>query len=267
MRQAVIDTNVWVSALLNPAGPPARVLAALEAGKFSLIASELLLTELREVLARPRLARKYHSTSAIANEFTSRLRRRATVVPVTSSLQLCRDPDDDMVIATAALGQANVLVTRDDDIKDDSDLVRILRAAEIEVLSVRQFLVELDFVVNYDQIRDLISPSGDVSINPRHFTREQSYEGIKSARVIADQSGNNQPVLWLEIELNELNGEDIFSDQLWLPSESGKLADFLEDLNALGISIRTPHDFVGLEFAWEYGHGYGTDKGGHPRLP
>jgi uncharacterized protein len=142
--RVVVDTNVWVSALLNPAGAPARVLAALEARRFILVLSEPLLIELAEVLARPRIVRRYHITQAMADAFVARLRRRAVIVPVIGTLTLCRDPDDNVVIETAAVGPADMLVTRDDDLKGDADLVRVLAAGGIEVLSVRRFLAALD---------------------------------------------------------------------------------------------------------------------------
>ena len=48
--RATIDTNVWISALVNPAGAPARILAALQAERFTLVTSEPLLAELERVL-------------------------------------------------------------------------------------------------------------------------------------------------------------------------------------------------------------------------
>lgn len=59
---------------------------------------------------------------------------------VRGIVHLCRDPDDDVVIETAQNGRADALATRDDDLKRDWDLVRLLRAEGIQVLSVRQFL-------------------------------------------------------------------------------------------------------------------------------
>lgn len=46
--RAVVDTNVWISAVLNPIGLPAAVRAALQRGQFVLVISEPLLTELTD---------------------------------------------------------------------------------------------------------------------------------------------------------------------------------------------------------------------------
>jgi predicted nucleic acid-binding protein len=53
-------------------------------------------------------------------------------------------PDDDVVLETAFTGKADTVVSRDEDLKGDQDLARLLREAGIEMLSVRRFLEVLD---------------------------------------------------------------------------------------------------------------------------
>ena len=103
--RAVVDTSVWVSAILNPSGPPAQVLEALEDGQFSLVASEPLLAELAEVIARGRLVRRYNLTTETTAPVL-RVLRDSEFTAVTGSVRICRDPDDDMVIETAINGRA-----------------------------------------------------------------------------------------------------------------------------------------------------------------
>lgn len=57
--RVVIDTNIWISALLNPSGEPARLVAAFMKGEFELVVCEPLVKEIAEVLRRPRIAKKY----------------------------------------------------------------------------------------------------------------------------------------------------------------------------------------------------------------
>jgi uncharacterized protein len=66
------------------------------------------------------------------------------MVRPSGELRLCRDPDDDVVLETAILGEAQFVVSRDDDIKRDLDLMTHLRANGVEVVSVAQFLALLD---------------------------------------------------------------------------------------------------------------------------
>ena len=144
MPRAGVDTNVWVSALLNPAGYPARILAAADAGRFTIVVSEPMLTELAEVLGRRRIrARLGLSDEELANAI-ARIWNQSELVRIVGDVRLCRDPDDDVVIETAMRGRADVLVTRDGDLKGAADIVAVLRARGVAVLSVQQFLDVLD---------------------------------------------------------------------------------------------------------------------------
>ena len=142
--RAVVDTNVWISAVLNPMGAPAAVRSALQRQQFTLVTSEPLLTEVALVLARPRFAHRYGVTPADVADLVALLRERAEVVPVTGVVQICRDPDDDVVIETALNGRADALVSRDDDLKAASDVAAILSERGVAVLTVRRFLAALE---------------------------------------------------------------------------------------------------------------------------
>jgi putative PIN family toxin of toxin-antitoxin system len=138
--RAVIDTNVWVSAMLNPAGRPADVLHALREGRFTLVTSEPLLAELADVLRRPRIVRRFGIAADDIAELILLLRARAELVAITGSVRVCRDPDDDVVIETAIRGRASVIVTRDDDLKGAAEIAFFLGTSGVSVLSVQHFL-------------------------------------------------------------------------------------------------------------------------------
>jgi putative PIN family toxin of toxin-antitoxin system len=53
---AVLDTNVLVSGIINPHGPPGRIVDLLRAGELRLAVDDRILSEYAEVLRRPRLA-------------------------------------------------------------------------------------------------------------------------------------------------------------------------------------------------------------------
>ena len=142
--RAGVDTNVWVSGTLNPRGRPAEIRRALERDEFVLVTSQPLLDELADVLARPRMVSKYGVTAADLAQLLALLLAKAEIVAVAGALQLCRDPDDDVVLETAVNGQADVLVTRDEDMSRDLDLIALLEARGIRVLTVQRFLDELE---------------------------------------------------------------------------------------------------------------------------
>lgn len=81
--RAVVDTNVWVSALLNPDGGPAQVRRALQAEWFTLVTSEPLLVELVGVLGRPRFAKRFRLTPADAEDLLALLRERGELAAQT----------------------------------------------------------------------------------------------------------------------------------------------------------------------------------------
>src|SRR5207245_7966655 len=56
--RAVIDTNIWLRALISPHATPAKVLEAYRAGRFTVVASLPLLEELEDVLCRPEITHK-----------------------------------------------------------------------------------------------------------------------------------------------------------------------------------------------------------------
>lgn len=113
----VIDTNVIVSAILNPSGTPAYILDAVMDGRFSSITSHALLEEARRVFAYPKLKRVLARNKVgpeATDQYLDRLSQISTVVPGETTLDVIEgDPDDNMVIACALEGQADYVVTGD----------------------------------------------------------------------------------------------------------------------------------------------------------
>jgi predicted nucleic acid-binding protein len=56
---------------------------------------------------------------------------------------LNHNPDDDIHLEAAIAGKAKYLVTRDDDIKRDLDLMRQMKEHGVQVVSVSQLLATL----------------------------------------------------------------------------------------------------------------------------
>lgn len=105
---------MWVSALLNPSGHPARVLKAFRNGRLSPILSSPLIDELVDVLARPRIAEKYQLTADEVAAYVALIVERSSIVAVSGKIQMCRDPRDNVVLETALVGCADYVVSRDD---------------------------------------------------------------------------------------------------------------------------------------------------------
>lgn len=135
MLRAVLDTNVIVSALIRPQGPPGKVLEHLLRGAFALVLSPALAEELRRTLRRPRV-REHHGLSHDAIELLV-AQLEALADPVEGKLELkvaLRDPDDVMVLVAAAEGRASHVVT------GDADLLAVREHEGIAIVTPRAFL-------------------------------------------------------------------------------------------------------------------------------
>ena len=114
--RAVLDTNVLASGLLWH-GPSNALLAHARAATIDLIISAALLDELADVIARRKFAAILERTTRTPEHILSELRVLAEVViapPLPKPV--CRDPDDDAVLACALAGQADLIVSGDDDL-------------------------------------------------------------------------------------------------------------------------------------------------------
>lgn len=114
--RAVLDTNVVLSGLLWH-GAPHALIERVREGTLTFISSPALLAELAEAIARP----KFNTILTRSN--TSRERSLAEVRELTEVIAppplaepVCRDPDDDAVLALAVAAKADFIVSGDDDL-------------------------------------------------------------------------------------------------------------------------------------------------------
>ena len=138
--KAVIDTNIWISALINPFGYPAKLRKHFENGDFAAVISEPIMDEIVDVLSRPKIKDKYEITPEDIRELLTLIEERAEYVLISGDINICRDKDDNLIIETAIKGETSYLVTRDDDIKFDKKVSLFLSQHGISVLTVAKFL-------------------------------------------------------------------------------------------------------------------------------
>ena len=109
----VLDTNTLISRMLVPQGTAGRAVdKSLAQGV--LLASEETLTELANVLSRHKFDR-YVSLEA-RRQFLQLLGGVVRVIPIQHRIQACRDPKDDMLLHVALNGEAQYLLTGDQDL-------------------------------------------------------------------------------------------------------------------------------------------------------
>src|ERR1700740_1334441 len=94
----VVDTNVFVSALMILGSVPSQAVGkVLDSG--TLLFSEAMMTELAEVLSRPKFGR-YVSVERRAS-LLGQLSSIAEFVPIIRLVRECRDPRDDKFLDVA----------------------------------------------------------------------------------------------------------------------------------------------------------------------
>jgi putative PIN family toxin of toxin-antitoxin system len=140
-RRIVVDTNLWIRALLG--GPVTLpVLEAWRAGKFIVLISQPLLAELEAVSQRPRLQSRIDSAQLRA--LVEQLRWRGQWVEATAVPPRCRDPKDHPVLATAISGHAAAIVSGDGDLRADDELRQQMAEYGVEIWGVAGLLADLE---------------------------------------------------------------------------------------------------------------------------
>ena len=111
--RVVLDTNTVVSGFLWGNEPRALIDAAVE-GRIELFTSEVLIAEIEDVLPRARFAARLAEKQLAIPALIERYRVLANIVaPAVLSGPVSKDPDDDLVLATALAASADLIVSRD----------------------------------------------------------------------------------------------------------------------------------------------------------
>ena len=111
--RVVVDTNTFISAALAPGSVPKRAYELVQR-LGTVITSAAILDELTSVIQRPKFA-KYISPSQ-ATDIVDALSECAITIATTSIIAECRDPNDDAFLALALDGEADVILTGDEDL-------------------------------------------------------------------------------------------------------------------------------------------------------
>ncbi len=136
-NKAVIDTNIWISALLNP-GAPRQITEFIELDLFTPVVCKELIDELTNVVNRPRLVAKIQEERA--NRLISLIRMTAIMIELSEIPSVSRDPKDDVFLACAMASSAEFLVT------GDHDLLCLNEHGDTNIISPTDFLAILKHV-------------------------------------------------------------------------------------------------------------------------
>jgi putative PIN family toxin of toxin-antitoxin system len=132
--RVVLDTSVWISALLWE-GLPHRLLELAETGSITLCATTETLAELGEVLRRPKFAAKLAERQTTVGETMAGVIRLVELYPaVPAQGTVPADSDDEIFIACAlSAGAAHI-------VSGDEHLLGLEQHGTTKVVTPREFL-------------------------------------------------------------------------------------------------------------------------------
>lgn len=132
--RVVIDTNVWLSALLW-GGQPSLIIQMIEQNQIQSISSENILAELADTLHKPKLQKRLDQLRFSADELVVVAKRLMTLVVIEEVIiPELRDPKDQMILATAIAGDAQIVIS------GDKDLLVLHPYEDISILLPQEFL-------------------------------------------------------------------------------------------------------------------------------
>lgn len=135
MLRAVLDANVFISAVLRPEGPPGQVIERfLRKAAFDTVLSPAIAEEVLRALTYPKLQRFLRRGSDAQLWFEDIVVLADWVAGEIILSGICEDPDDDKYIAAAVEGRAAFLVT------GDNKLLKLKAYEGVQIVTPRAFL-------------------------------------------------------------------------------------------------------------------------------
>lgn len=127
----VLDSNVILSAALFKQSSPRQALDKVAVSGQILMSNEIL-GELQDIFNRPKFDK--YSSRLVRNEFLNDFLAVVENVEIVQKIQICRDRKDDKFLELAVNGNANYIIT------GDQDLLVLHPFQDIAIISVSDYL-------------------------------------------------------------------------------------------------------------------------------
>lgn len=131
--RVVLDTNIFISALLVETSLPSALIGLWRHGKFVLLSAQEQIHELSRVTRYPKI--KARLNPALAGRLINEIRDVSVMVESLPHVDASKDPYDNYLLAIGVGGLADYIVTG-----DKSDLLSLKQYDGIKILSIREFL-------------------------------------------------------------------------------------------------------------------------------
>jgi len=112
-KRVVVDTNVIISGILSPRGFPSKIINDWLHLKFIGLLSNPLILEITDVLSRPKIIKLAGVKSIHFNNIIKTLKEKSEIIIPNDTLEVCKDPKDNMLFELAEKGNADFIITGD----------------------------------------------------------------------------------------------------------------------------------------------------------
>lgn len=137
--KAVLDTVVFVRALINPGGLWGRLLFQYS-DRYDLVLSPEIIREILEVTSRSTLRKRFPAIGGMRVERMLDVIERAEVVEPPAGVDVCRDPADNKFFDCALAAGADFIVS------EDKDILVVGQLGHLRTVPAADFLALLDAV-------------------------------------------------------------------------------------------------------------------------
>ena len=139
MLKIVLDSNVFVSALINPRGKPAQILNYVFENKIRLFTSPSIIEELERVLSYPKLVKRHGLEKQELKKFVSDLLSILSLVEGKKAIELiAENPADNNYLSCVVDAKADFIVS------GDIHLLNLREYEGIQIITPAQFLEMLE---------------------------------------------------------------------------------------------------------------------------
>ena len=134
--KVVLDTNIWVSAIIW-GGIPDQILLLREQQKITIAMSQELLDELESTFNKRKLIPKLQALSLTVPTIINLIQESVIFYPIQKlNVRELRDADDNIILATAIAAESDVIIT------GDQDLLILFEYQGIAIRTAKDFLNE-----------------------------------------------------------------------------------------------------------------------------
>jgi putative PIN family toxin of toxin-antitoxin system len=129
-HRIILDTNLWISFLITK--DFSKLDELIFSRKSILLFSQELLDEFIEVAKRPKFRRWF--SPADVEDLLETIDEYADFVTVKTETAICRDPKDNFLLSLSVDGNADFLIT------GDQDLLDLDKLGKTKILTITNFL-------------------------------------------------------------------------------------------------------------------------------